>query len=95
MSKRGNFASNEVPFSKILVFKRESNPSYSFIIIIYLLKVGEFFFPVDMLNFGLRDGGEDRTIGIVVACYDSLTTLSFFLGPLFLFTDDASILLIV
>ena len=52
MSRRGNFASNEVPVSKILVFGKESDPSYSFIVIvIYLLETGEFFFLVDALNF--------------------------------------------
>ena len=48
MSKGENFALNEVPVSKILVSRRESDPSYSFIVIvIYLLKAGEFFFLVD------------------------------------------------
>ena len=52
MSRRENFASNEVPVSKILVFGKESDPSYSFIVIvIYLLETGEFFFLVDALNF--------------------------------------------
>ena len=42
---------NEVSVSKVLVFRRESDPSYSFIIIvIYFLEAGEFFFLVDALD---------------------------------------------
>ena len=42
---------NEVSISKILVFRREGDPSYYFvIIIIYLLEAREFFFLVDALD---------------------------------------------
>ena len=65
-SKRGNFVLNKVLISKILVFRKENDPSYCFIvIIIYLLKAGEFFFLVDTLNPGFQGGDKDRTIGIV------------------------------
>ena len=52
VSKRGNFVLNKVPISKILVFRRESDPSYPFVIfIVYLLEAGKFFFLVDTLDF--------------------------------------------
>ena len=67
-SKRGNFALNEVSISKILVFGRESNPSYSFIIMVnYFLEAGEFFL-VDALDFWFWGRGENRTVGIIVSC---------------------------
>ena len=64
----GNFASNEVSISKILVFKREGDPSHSFVIVIYFLEVREFFLFVDALNSWFQGGGENRTIGTVVSC---------------------------
>ena len=60
---------NEVPVSKILVFRREGDPSYSFVIvIIYLLEVREFFFFVDALDSWFWGGGEDRAAGTIVSC---------------------------
>ena len=41
---------NEVLISKILVFRREGDPSHSFVIVIYLLEAREFFFFVDALD---------------------------------------------
>ena len=61
--------SNKVPISKILVFRRKSDPSYSFIIIvIYLLEAGEFFFLVDVLDSWFWSGDEDRAAGTIVFC---------------------------
>ena len=69
MLKKGNFASNKVPVSKILVFRKEGDPSYIFIVVvIYLLEVGEFFFLVDVLDSWFWSGDEDRTTGTVVSC---------------------------
>ena len=70
---------NEVPISKILVFKRESDPSYSFIvIIIYLLEVRKFFFLVDALDFWFWDRGEDGTVGTIVSCLLTAEAKTFF-----------------
>ena len=79
MSKRGNFVLNEVPVSKILVFRRENDPSYSFIIIvIYLLEVGGFFFLVDALDSWFWSGGEDRTVGAIVSSLLAVEAKAFF-----------------
>ena len=69
MSMRGNFALNKVPISKILIFRRKSDPSYSFIIIIiiYFLEVERFFFLVEALDSWFWGEGEDRTTSTVVS----------------------------
>ena len=68
---------NKVPISKILVFKRESDPCYSFIVvIIYLLEVGEFFFLVDAFRFQGR--GEDGIVDTVVSCLSVVEAKTFF-----------------
>ena len=60
--------SNEVPISKILIFRREGDPSYSFVvIIIYLLEIRGFFFLVDALDSWFWGRGEDRIAGTVVS----------------------------
>ena len=66
---KGELALNKVPILKILVSRREGYSSYSFIfIIINLLEVGEFFFFIYILDLGFWSGGEDGTIGTIVAC---------------------------
>ena len=70
--------SNKVPISEILVFRREDDPSYSFIIvIIYLLEAEEFFFLVDALDSWFWSGGEDRTTGTVVSCFSAAEAKTF------------------
>ena len=78
ISRRGNFAFNKVPVSKILVFRREGDPSYSFIAIIYLLEVREFFLLVDSLDSWFWGGGEDRAAGTVVSCLSAAKAKAFF-----------------
>ena len=69
MLTRGNFVSNEVPISKIMVFRKEGDPSYFFIIVvIYLLEAREFFFLVDTLDSWFQGRGKNRTTGIVMSC---------------------------
>ena len=61
--------SNKVPVSKILVFRKESDLSYSFsVVIIYILKAGKFLFLVYTLDFGFQGEGEDRVVGTIMAC---------------------------
>ena len=70
--------SNEVPISNILVLRRESDPSHSFIVvIIYLLEARKFFFLVDMLDSWFQDGGEDRVAGTVVSCFSAAEAKTF------------------
>ena len=69
---------NKVPVSKILVFRRKSDPSYSFIIIvIYFLEAGKFFFLVDALDSWFWGKGEDRTTGTVMFCLLVVKTKTF------------------
>ena len=69
MLKRGNFALNKVPVSKILIHRREGDPSYSFVvIIIYLLEAGKFFFLVDALDSWFQGRGEDWAAGTIMSC---------------------------
>ena len=76
--RRGNFALNKVPVSKILVRRREGYPSYSFIIIIYFLKIRRFLFLGDLLDsrFGYR--GEGGAVGTIVAWFLALETKTLF-----------------
>ena len=86
--KRRNFALNKVPVSKILVFRREGDHSHSFIIIIYLLEVREFFFLVDALDFWFWGGGENRTIGTVVSCLSAVEVKTFLNANLLFLWDE-------
>ena len=76
--KRGNFALNEVSVSKILVFRREGDPSYSFVIIIfYLLEARKFFFLVDALDSWFWGRGEDRIASAIVSCLSAVEAKTF------------------
>ena len=68
--QRGNFVSNKVPVSKILVCRREGYPSYSFFfVIIYFLKMRQFLFLGDLLDLGFGCRGESGAVGTVVAWF--------------------------
>ena len=75
--RRGNFASNKVLISKILVFRREGDPSHSFVVVIYLLKVREFFFLVNALDSWFWGRGEDRATGTVVSYLSAVEAKAF------------------
>ena len=69
---------NKVPVSKILVYRREGDPGYSFIVIvIYLLEAGKFFFLVNTLDSWFWGGGEDRAAGTIMSCLSALEAKTF------------------
>ena len=79
MLQRGNFVSNKVSISKILVCRREGYPGYSFFfIIIYFPKMGKFLFLGNLLDLRFGCRGEGGAVGTVVARFSASETKTLF-----------------